>query len=134
MDSPDPKLTLTQLRDALLTLHKELLDSERASYERDVARIESPSHFLNLLMEDPWFTWLREISGLVVEIDVCVDDKKEPATSRHADAFLRRSRNMLVPAEDGQGFGKRYWEAFQRDPAVVIAHSAVMRVISGLKA
>jgi hypothetical protein len=44
---PDPiQQRLTDLRNALLSLHKTLLDSERASYERDVARIQSSSQLL----------------------------------------------------------------------------------------
>ena len=38
--SPDrTKQRLTDLRNGLLGLHKTLLDSERATYERDIARI-----------------------------------------------------------------------------------------------
>ena len=47
--SSDPaQQRLTQLRNGLLTLHKTLLDSERASYERDIARISSSGELLNL--------------------------------------------------------------------------------------
>ena len=46
-------------RDGLLRLHKTLLDSERAAYERDVARITSTGQFLQLVLNDPWFQWLR---------------------------------------------------------------------------
>jgi hypothetical protein len=45
--SPDlTKQRLTDLRNGLLSLHKTLLDSERASYERDIARIGSSGELL----------------------------------------------------------------------------------------
>ena len=39
---------LQELRDALLDLHKVLIDSERAVYETNVGPIKSPHHFFNL--------------------------------------------------------------------------------------
>ena len=40
---------LLELHDALLNLHKVLLDSERAVYETTVGPIRSPNHFFNCL-------------------------------------------------------------------------------------
>ena len=60
---------LTGLRDELLRLHKTLLDSESASYDRDIARIRSRGQLLELVLHDPWFAWLHELSQLVVLID-----------------------------------------------------------------
>lgn len=129
-----PAVTLTHLRNALLRLHKVLLESERSIYERDVAKIESPGQFLGLLMEDPWFAYLRELSGLVVQIDERIDDKKRPPETADAVTYVARAKAMLTPAEEGAGFGKRYFEALQRDPDVVMAHAAASRVINGLNA
>jgi hypothetical protein len=127
-----PAVTLTQLRDALLRLHSVLLQSERSVYERDVEKIKSPNHFLGLLMQDPWFAYLRELSGLVVRIDERIDDKKHPPGAADADDLLKQARALLVPSEFGHGFEKRYFEALQRDPDVIMAHSAATRIISRL--
>jgi hypothetical protein len=124
---------LTQLRNALLSLHKALLDSERAIYERDVARIHSPGEFLGLLMDDPWFAYLRELSRFVVEIDEKLDAKEDPATIADANRFIVQARALITPAENGRGFEKRYFEAMQRDPNVVLAHAATARLIAGLR-
>jgi hypothetical protein len=125
---------LTQLRNGLLTLHKTLLDSERAIYERDVAKIHTPGQFLGLVMDDPWFAWLRELSRFVVEIDEKLDAKEEPATMADANRFVLKARALITPAENGRGFEKRYFEAMQRDPNVVLAHAATARLIAGLRA
>ena len=131
--APAPAEVLTDLRNALLKLHKILLDSERAIYERDVARIHTPGQMLGLLMEDPWFAWLRDLSRFVVAIDERLDEE-EPATEAEAARFLAQARALLTPAEDGHGFEKRYFEAIQRDPNVVLAHAATTRLIAGLRA
>lgn len=124
---------LTQLRNGLLSLHKTLLDSERAIYERDVQKIHTPGQFLGLLMEDPWFAYLRELSKFVVEIDEKLDAKQDPATMADASRFVTQARALITPAENGRGFEKRYYEAMQRDPNVVLAHAATTRLIAGLR-
>lgn len=129
-----PERILTDLRNTLLELHKILLDSERAIYERDVARIHTPGQMLGLLMEDPWFAYLRDLSRLIVAIDERIDDKEHPPESADAAAFVARARALITPAENGRGFERRYFEAMQRDPAVVLGHAAAARIINGLRA
>jgi hypothetical protein len=122
---------LTTLRIALLKHHRRLLDSEKAIYERDVARIETTGQYLNLVMSDPWFTWLRELSQFIVLIDEALVSK-EPATAADGDRLVAKARELILPAENGSGFRHRYYEAMQRDPAVVLAHGDIMRVFAGL--
>ena len=122
---------LTDLRNGLLALHKTLLDSERASYERDVARIKSANELLRLVLYDPWFAWLHELSELVVLIDETLD-AKEPATGIDAERLIAQSRELMAPNENGRGFEKRYFEALQRDPDVVLAHAKMRKVLSSL--
>ncbi len=74
----------TDLRNGLLGLHKTLLDSERASYERDIARISSSGELLRLVLYDPWFAWLHELSEFVVLIDETLDASKRRWTPRTA--------------------------------------------------
>jgi hypothetical protein len=124
---------LTTLRDNLLSLHKTLLDSERAAYERDVAKIDGPGPLLGLVMGDPWFAYLRDLSQFVVLIDEMLDSREEAATMSDAKVLVARARDLLKPVEDGTGFEKRYYEALQRDPGVVIAHSRVTKAIAGLQ-
>jgi hypothetical protein len=123
---------LTDLRNGLLRLHKTLLDSERAVYEHDVAKINNPGEFLGLLMHDPWFAWLRELSGLVVAIDEAMNTE-EPATVEDADRLVAEARALLVPDEAGTGFAKRYYEALQRDPDVILTHGATMKLLAALE-
>jgi len=119
---------LLELHGALLRLHKALLDSERIVYENNVGPIRSPSHFFQLLTNDPWFAWLRPISQLIVAIDETLDEK-ERLTNASVDALMRQSVFLLIPAETGGEFGKRYLAALQRDPRVVLAHAQVARRI-----
>jgi hypothetical protein len=122
---------LTELRHVLLGHHKVLLDSERARYDHDVERIKSSGQLLNLVLRDPFFAWLHELSELIVMIDETLD-ADEPATAAEATRLLAQARALLTPAESGNGFRGQYFEALQRDPDVVIAHGAAVRVMAGL--
>src|SRR5208282_2596213 len=67
---------LQVLRDALLDLHKALVDAERVSYEKTLGVIQSPNHFLQLLTTDPWFAWLQPLSQLIVAMDEALEEKE----------------------------------------------------------
>lgn len=126
-----PQQRLKDLRDSLLALHKTLLDSEQASYERDVARVDSRSELLRLVLYDPWFAWLHELSQLVVMIDETLD-ADEPPEGPEADRFVAQALELLAPNETGRGFARKYFEALQRDPDVVIAHAKTRRLVVSL--
>ena len=123
---------LTDLRLALLKLHKVLIDSERVAYEKTVGQIKSPNHFLQLLTTDPWFAWLHPLSQLIVAMDEALD-AEEPLTIAKVDTLAHQSKLMLVASEDGEGFSGHYYEAMQRDPDVVLAHSEVAKLIKPRK-
>jgi hypothetical protein len=125
------KQRLTELRNGLLSLHKTLLDSERAIYERDVERIGSSGELLKLVLYDPWFAYLHELSEFVVLIDETMD-AKEPPGEIDAERFIEQSKVLLAPNETGTGFAKRYFEALQRDPDVVLAHAQMRKVLASL--
>lgn len=112
-------------------LHKSLLDSERAAYERDVQRIASPAQFLDLLLNDPWFGWLRELSQFIVLIDETLDFEDPPSIA-DAGRLITQARELVSPAEEGAVFARRYWEAMQRDPSAVLAHRDMIRVFGEL--
>lgn len=122
---------LTALRNGLLRLHKCLLETERAAYERDIERITSSGQYLNLVLTDPWFAWLRDLSQFIVVIDEALADE-HPLTPADAARLVARAREMVSPDEAGNGFRRRYFEAMQRDPGVVLAHRDMMRVFAEL--
>jgi len=118
---------LTELRHALLKLHKALVDSEKVGYEKTMGQIPSPNHFLQLLTNDPWFAWLHPLSQLIVAMDEALD-AEEPLTPDKVDALVRQSDLLLVVQESSEGFSGHYYQALQRDPDVVLAHAEVVKL------
>ncbi len=123
-----PHPQLEKLREALLELHKTLVDSERVGYEAALGPIPSPNHFLRLLSSDPWFAWLLPLSGLIVTIDEALD-RRIPLSPNEAQGLLTQTRRLLVASEEGHGFPRSYFEALQRDPDVIFAHSRVVLLL-----
>jgi catechol 2,3-dioxygenase len=119
---------LGELRAGLLQLHKVLLDDARAAYEMDRGRVGNNASLLQLVISDPWFAWLHSLSELVVRIDETVDPGA-PATQSDAMALVDQVERLLTASETGEGFQRRYFEALQRQPAVVLAHADVRRVL-----
>ena len=129
----DPDLQrLRDLRQSLLRLHKTLLESERVAFERFRGRVASSGKFLQLVITDPWFAWLHPLSHLVVQMDEALD-ADNTLMQGVIDDFMGQARRLLTPSEEGNGFDKRYYDALQRDPDVVLAHAEVAKVMRRYK-
>ena len=119
---------LTALREALLHLHKTLLESERISYEASLGQISSPYQFLHLVTQDPWFAWLTPVTRLLAAVDAR-DYFRVALTAAGVESLIRRAGSLLVATVDGEGFSRHYDEALQRSPDVVLAHAAAAKLI-----
>jgi len=123
---------LRDLRARLLNLHKVLLDDTRVAYEMDRGRVGSSGNLLQLVINDPWFAWLHPLSELVVRIDETVE-QGSPATQADGGALLDEAERLLTASESGEGFARRYYDALQRQPAVVLAHADVRRTLKSMR-
>lgn len=120
---------LLEVRDRLLALHKTLIESERVGYEQTFGSLQSKQQFLQLVIDDPWFAWLRPLSALLSAMDEALD--AEPAvTGQVAKEFRKQVRELLAAKEEGHGFSRHYHDALQRDPDVVLAHAAVVQSLT----
>ena len=111
---------LGDLREALLRLHKTLLDWERSGYERIHGR-QTSHDLLKALLNDPQFAWLRPISQLIVRIDELLADKTLPMRN-DVDAIVAQVRTLTSPNETGNTYERRYDMALQEHPDAVFAH------------
>lgn len=121
---------LADVRRALLRLHKTLLEAERASYERGRGSVGGSGEFLQLVLNDPWFAWLRPISELIVRMDELLEPAQE-ATEGEALAALGRAASLVRPSDDSGEFGGRYREVLQVSPDAVIAHAELSKFLAG---
>jgi catechol 2,3-dioxygenase len=130
--SQESRDRLRELRMYLLNLHKVLLDDAKLAYELDRGRVGSNAALLQLVINDPWFAWLHSLSGMIVRIDESVA-KDAPTTEADATGIVEQVERLLTASESGDEFHKRYYEALQRQPAVVLAHADVRRTLKSAR-
>ena len=98
----------------------------------DRGRVPSNASLLQLVINDPWFAWLHSLSELVVRIDETIEViRRQPTRTR--PRLINEVEKLLTASENGEGFHRRYYDALQRQPAVVMAHADVRRVIKSMR-
>jgi len=112
---------LKNARNILLKLHKSLLDLEREMYEGIHGEL-TPVQFVNLLMEDEDFAWLRKFSILIVEIDEMFASKEGIETGM-IEANLEKVVELVDMREPDEYFRAKYQFSIQRDPNAAGLHS-----------
>src|SRR6201987_5618000 len=127
-DDDSAREKLVALRGALLRLHKALLEMERRDYEREHG-VVSVGELFRLVVDDPQFSWLHNISEFVVRLDESRTGKA-PVAAPDANTAFDLARKMFTPTESGDGFQKQYFDAIQRDPAVVMEHAELARLFA----
>lgn len=121
--------TLMGVRYGLLGLHKALIVAEQLTFERIYGRVDSTGQLLQLVMNDPWFTWLHPLSNMVVRIDEMLEEE-DRLTDEEVAVLLSEVRGMIRPSETGDGFERSYYEALQRAPDVVMAHCEMKKLLT----
>ena len=119
---------LKSSRDLLLSLHKSLVDFERDLYEGIHGKVTS-GQFLNLLLEDAQFAWLRTFSTLIVDIDEMFAHKDgfdEEAVKVH----LAKMRAIVLSQEVDEEFTAKYRSALQQDLDAAGTHGELRQLLS----
>jgi hypothetical protein len=119
---------LVALRLTLLRLHKTLLDMERRDYERANGQVNIGELF-RLVIDHEQFAWLHNLSEFVVRLDETLAGEV-PVTPDDTRSAIVLARKMFAPSESGDAFQKRYFDAIQRDPAVVMEHAELARLFA----
>jgi hypothetical protein len=117
---------LVALREALLRIHKSLLEMERRTYEKENGTVNAGELF-RLVVDNPQFAWLHNISEFVVRIDEALASD-EGVTDTDSHVAISLARKIFAPSEVGDSFQKKYFDAIQMDPAVVMEHAELARL------
>lgn len=110
---------------ALRELHRLLVNQARREYEKSHLTELAPGELLQQLTSNPEFAWLRELSELIVDLDLAQElppaerDELKPAVRASIDHLFS---NAQTPAHD---FARRYWTQVHADPHIAMAHAAV---------
>ncbi len=97
---------LRNLRNLLLKQHKLLIDRERESHEMLHGEL-TPSAFLNQLIENEDFAWLRKFSMLIVEVDEMFAQRDGYETEM-VDALIAKVGELVDPNIGDDSFNAKY--------------------------
>lgn len=123
---------LKKIRNELLDLHKTLMEIERANYEAEFGKLTN-MQLLNLLFEHQNFVWLREISGLVADIDELFASKKGIDFESRFN-LLRRSEKLFDESEDNKDFKAKYKANLNTENLVSTHHEKLINLFENEKA
>ena len=104
---------LRDARNLLLKLHKNLVDHERAIWEGINGPVTS-AQFLNVLLEDADFVWLRKFSTLIVDIDEMFA-QKDGFAAETVELHLTKIRELVSMEDEDEVFKAKYQAALQQD-------------------
>ena len=124
--------TRAKLKDvsrAFLRLHKILLDGAKAEYEAAHEVISSANQYLQLVIDDEHFAWLRKISALVALVDEATSLRR-PATETDALALLGEAKILLEFEDADVTFNDKLQTALQNNPDAVISFNDAKRHLS----
>ncbi len=115
-------------RNRLLDLHKSLVDRERSNYESFNGPVTS-GQFLNLLIEDAEFVWLRKFSTLIVDIDEMFA-QRDGFDDKAVTVHLAKMREIVMLEGNDEDFVTRYKIAIQEDRSVAAIQADLNQLLS----
>jgi len=107
---------------ALLDVHKAALAVERVGLERVHGRLSNAA-FLQIVSDQLRYGWLRPLNELILAFEETGEERAPEAE------LLRRARELLVPPKAQTPFGRRYLSLMQREPALVLAHRDLVKLL-----
>ena len=121
--------SLKSARNLLLSLHKSLVDFERSIYEGIHGPVTS-GQFLNLLLENNDFAWLRKFSTLIVDIDEMFA-QKDGFVEDAVDTHLAKMRQLIAMDDNDEDFIARYQGALQQDLDAAAKQGELRSLLAG---
>jgi hypothetical protein len=102
--SADPP-SLPELLKGLLRWHKALIIVEQHRYEYAFHdyKVANTGELTELVLNDPWFAWLRPVTSLIVDVDVALEHGAVKP-ERHQE-IVDKVRELVNSPDDGERFG-----------------------------
>jgi len=130
MNEQRAKQFLDDVRRPLLTLHKAILDHERASYEREFGPV-TPAAFLQVLINGTAFRWIGALSTVIANVDDALDAKDATGGDRIAAAGgVVTLFDTDTPRTE---FLERYQALLQSSPDVLHLHAQLVPILQQVK-
>ncbi len=115
-------------RDNFLKLHKLLMDWDRSVYESEHGTV-SAGKFLEMLLSEPRFEWLRVLSMLIVEIDESFD-LDDGVSMEMLEGFRQEIRDIFdVDSGEYGDFKAKFREASRLVAEAEVLRSEILEAV-----
>ena len=112
----------------ILSLHKALLDLERDNYEKVNGALTS-GQFLNLLINDLQFQWLRKFSTLIVEIDEMLS-LNDGFTENMIDRYISQMHKLIDLDSMDNDFKEKYVSFLHGNIGIARKHNVLLDLLT----
>ncbi len=121
-----------ELTGALIELHRAAMNAATTAFEQERGAVGTRLRLLELLMHDPFFAWLRPLSGLMAAIDEGLDDPEPIDHTVAADARAIVEHLLDPPEGAARELADGLAVLLQREADVVLAAGALRKVLARL--
>jgi hypothetical protein len=123
---------LTALARTLREIHSALLNSVKRDYEVTNGKVAGPLKLYQLVTNDPFFSWLRPLSGQMALLDERIDDKTKLVQS-DLDGVKKIMEDLFAAKKPKvDSFTSNYRARVQSDPAVATLHPRLLEHLKEL--
>lgn len=121
-----------QVRKALWDLQKEVLNSLKEEFDREVGYQAAPTEWFQVLMNAERYIWLRELTSLMADIDIMTE--LEFITDQHVSTARAEIERLLFAEnpEDSASFAKNYRNLLMSGMSLLPLHSQLKAALQHL--
>jgi hypothetical protein len=127
---PEPLELSLQLRSSLLALQKELLSYLKEGFEKESARQIPPTEWLQVIMGSERFSWLKELSSLITDIDLLTE--LPLVTAEQAATARSEVERLFFRQESASEFSKHYRQILLLGAPLLLAHGLLRQSVQAM--
>ncbi len=122
----ETRAKLKNASQSMLRLHKTLLDAAKVDYEAKNGAINGANQYLQLVLDDPHFAWLRKLSSMIALADEATS-RLRPAVESDAQVLLGTLKNLLLFRDGDEDFNDQFQTALQNNADAVLIHNNALK-------
>lgn len=119
-----------QLRSSLLALQKELLSHLKEGFEKESLREIAPTEWLQVIMASERFAWLKELSSLIIDIDLLTELPQ--VTAEQVSTARFETERLFFQQDSISEFSKHYRQIILSGAPLLLAHGHLRHTVHAL--
>ena len=133
MTQNSPQSQALVVRQALWSLQKEVLNSLKEEFDREVGYQAAPTEWFQVLMNAERYQWLRDLTSLMADIDIMTE--LDFITEQHLAVARQEIESLLLAHESGgskNAFSDEYSRLLMSGLSLLPLHSQLKSSLQSL--